>query len=208
MEGGDWNRLPSLGSRSHRGSARRFMPSPSPTLFRHSSRSSPLPPSCDHSLDSRLVFPLSSAPARRRLGAHSFELRNNEPRGPATPRAPQLRPCPSRTPRRRRLTGIPHLRPVLHCGPTSDPLAHTRGVEVKLSWAAPAPRRPRPPPRSAPSPHQVRPHTAQPDLERSPPRLSPAPVPENPPEPRLREAQVSSRGPLGQWVRSGQLPDG
>lgn len=57
LEGGAWSRLPSLGTRSHRGSARRFTPSPSPTLFRHSSRSPPLPHHVTAARTRGLFFP-------------------------------------------------------------------------------------------------------------------------------------------------------
>ncbi|XP_058584761.1 uncharacterized protein LOC131511003 isoform X1 [Neofelis nebulosa] len=117
-------------------------------------------------------------------------MRNNEPRGPAAPRASQLCPSPSRPP----VEAAPHWGPPPPAGhplgTNLRPSAHTRGVEVKLSWAAPAPRRPLPPPRPAPSPHPAGPPTAQPGPERRPRRLLPAPAPETPLGPRRREAQL------------------
>ncbi|XP_047551804.1 vegetative cell wall protein gp1-like [Lutra lutra] len=78
-------------------------------------------------------------------------MRNNEPRGPAAPRASQLGPSPSRPPEE----AAPHWGPPTPADSPPEanlrPSAHTREVEVKLSWAAPAPRRPLPP-RSGP-PH-------------------------------------------------------
>lgn len=57
LEGGDWDRLPSPGTRSRRGSARRSTPSPSPTRFRHSSRSAPLPHHVTAARTRGLFFP-------------------------------------------------------------------------------------------------------------------------------------------------------
>ncbi|XP_023106022.2 serine/threonine-protein kinase LMTK3-like isoform X1 [Felis catus] len=120
-------------------------------------------------------------------------MRNNEPRGPAAPRASQLGPSPSRPP----VEAAPHWGPPPPAGhplgTNLRPSAHTRGVEVKLSWAAPAPRRPLPPPRPAPSPHPDGPPTAQRGPERRPRRLLPAPAAETPLGPRRREAQVQYR---------------
>lgn len=179
LQGGDWNRLPSLCSRSHRGSARRFKPSPSPTSFAIHRVPLPSPHHVTAAWTPGLFFP-SAQP--HRAGA-SEPIHSN---------------CVTMSPGAQRLRELPNsalapLSPEEGCtllGSTTPacpppqanlrPSAHAQGVEVKLSWAASAPRRPLPPPRPAPTPHQARPPTAQPGPERSPRRLLPAPAPETP----------------------------
>lgn len=132
LGGGDWSRLPSLGTRSHRGSARRFTPSPSPTLFRHSSRSPPLPHHVTAARTRGLFFP-SALP--QRAGASEPIHSNCVTMSPGAQRLRELpssdraatapeggcaslgSPIPGRSP--------PRANP--------RPSAHTRGVEVKLS---------------------------------------------------------------------------
>lgn len=91
------------------------------------------PPSCDRSQDERLVFPLRSAPPRTRRGAHSFELRNNEPGGPSGSASSPARIAPPS----HRNEAAPHWGPPSpagpHHGPTSGP-PPTRG-ELKSNFA-------------------------------------------------------------------------
>ncbi|XP_073095143.1 uncharacterized protein [Manis javanica] len=106
-------------------------------------------------------------------------MRNNEPRGRATPRASQLGRSRSRPRRRRCLTGVADSRPAPSPGrsPTLRPLAGRRSKTFQGSpCAASAPS----PPWPSPCPHSARPPTAQNGPKRPARRLLPTSAPETP----------------------------
>ncbi|XP_006161222.1 splicing factor, proline- and glutamine-rich-like [Tupaia chinensis] len=134
---------------------------------------------------------------RRRLGAHSFELRNNKPRGPAAARASQLGPSPSRPERRRCLAGVPHTRPAHHPPPTSGPPPTSK--ELKSNFPKHLRRRGGPFP--APSPHPARPPTTQPVRGAGCARSPPIPRPETllAPPPRRSPGELAASTDPRHW---------